>query len=106
MLDLGNEKAHSYFHVSRLKLYTEESTNPNPQTFGYSTPPAMQILRALKNISSIIANFPSQNWSLVSASWKFRQKEKDKESWWTNLGVHSRCKRSFIVRMWSNLCCQ
>ena len=28
MLDLGNEKARSYFHVSRLKLYTEESTNP------------------------------------------------------------------------------
>ena len=27
-LDLGNEKAHPYFHISRLKLYTGEPTNP------------------------------------------------------------------------------
>ena len=27
-LDLGHEKAHSYFHVSHLKFYTGEPTNP------------------------------------------------------------------------------
>jgi len=28
MLDLGNERAHPYFHISRLKLYIGEPTNP------------------------------------------------------------------------------
>src|SRR5947207_15613097 len=52
----------------------------NPQTSGYTIPSAMHILHALKNISSITANSPSQNRLLVSTGWKFRHKEQDKES--------------------------
>ena len=59
----------------------------NPQTSGYTTPLAMHILRALKNVSSITANSASQNRLLVSAGWKFRHKEKEKGSWWTNSAV-------------------
>ena len=63
-------------------------SKPNPQTSGYSTPLAMQILRALKNLSSITTNFPSQNRLSVLAGWKFRQKE----------------TRSLGGRIWTSIC--
>src|SRR5438046_3133289 len=59
----------------------------NPQTSGYTTPLAMHILHALKNVFAITANPPSQNRLLVSAGWKFRHKEKERGSWWTNSAV-------------------